>query len=947
MPSEELAGVIALREGRPVFNQEMGVVTDEGVTWINVSAAPLPPEDGGVVITYNDVTERRHTEEALRLHESIVASSSEPMAVIDRQHRFQMVSPSYERFWDLRNADILGRSVPDVMGREAFEQKVKQQVDRCLAGEVVKYGAWFQAPGKEPRYMELNYYPRRSATGEVIGLINLAYDLTEQKRVEEALAASENNLRALIEAAPMAIFMAEGGKYTYANPAGVDMLGFGSGEEIVGTDVLETIHPSSRKMIVERLESIERGKDKPPVEIRVRKPDGKSVWSRTTSVAVTLSGRQVAVIVGQDVTARKKSEEELREKEAFLASVYTGVDLSVFVVDVIGGGSFRYVGLNPKHELLIGISSEEIAGKTPADIMPADTAAAVCERYRACVEAGETISYEEWVPFKGRPTCWETRLHPLKDTSGRVHRIIGTTQEITARKQMEQKLRSLFEYAPDAIYLASPEGRLLDVNVAARRQTGYTRDELLGMTVADLDPRSSREEDRERIWQKLRVGEMVTLKTRHRRKDGSAFPVEVHISALEINRVRTILGFVRDVTEREQMQRRLQQAQRMESIGNLAGGIAHDFNNILFPIVGLSEILLEDMSPGTSAHENMKEIRSAGKRGGELVRRILAFSRQSDGRKEPVRIEAVLEEVLKMTRATIPANIDIQSRVQTDCGPVLADPTEIHQVALNLITNAYHAVDPEGGAITVQLEETIIEPGAALQCDLEPGRYAVLTVSDTGVGIAPDHLEKIFDPYFTTKGLGKGTGIGLSTVYGIVQEHRGGIEVHSELGGGSTFKIYLPLVFATPAAAEDAPTGEVPTGRERILIVDDEASIVSLMTKVLERQGYRITPCRECREVLERIEADPAAYDLVITDMAMPGMTGDRLAQAILAIRPDIPIIVCTGYSEHLSPEEAGSIGAQRVLLKPVTRADLSRAVREVLDQAASAPLGQPPDQQQ
>ncbi|HSO18389.1 MAG TPA: ATP-binding protein, partial [Desulfosarcina sp.] len=368
-----------------------------------------------------------------------------------------------------------------------------------------------------------------------------------------------------------------------------------------------------------------------------------------------------------------------------------------------------------------------------------------------------------------------------------------------------------------------------------------------------------------------------------------------------------------------------------------AGGIAHDFNNILFPIVGLSEMLIEDLPDGSFDHENAAEIHKAARRAGDLVKQILSFSRQIEQRKMPIRIQPVLKEIVKLMRATIPSNISITQSIPADCGMVLADPTQIHQIAMNLITNAYHAVEASGGRITIGLKEARMTEGELVGTDAKPGNYAVLSIADTGHGIDPRVIDKIFDPYFTTKTQGKGTGLGLAVVYGIVKDHGGFLQVDSEVGQGSTFSVHLPIL---NDAGEENPSaddiGINATGSESILLVDDEAAVVKLEKQMLERMGYHIEERVSSIEALKAFEAKPDAFDLVITDMTMPHMTGDQLARKLMSIRKDIPVIICTGFSERIDNEKAAALGVKGVLFKPVVKSDMARMIRKVLDEAKS-----------
>jgi nitrogen-specific signal transduction histidine kinase len=387
-----------------------------------------------------------------------------------------------------------------------------------------------------------------------------------------------------------------------------------------------------------------------------------------------------------------------------------------------------------------------------------------------------------------------------------------------------------------------------------------------------------------------------------------------------------------DITKELELEKKMVQVQKMEALGALAGGIAHDFNNLLFPITGMSEMLMEDLPADSMNHEHVAEILKAAHRAGDLVNQILSFSRQSDHQKKPVRIQQVLREVLTLTRATIPSNIEIVQKIRNDCGLVMADPTQVHQIAMNLMTNAFHAVEHTGGKISIALVETSLPDGNVKHTQLEPGRYARMSVADTGHGIPPELLGKIFEPYFTTKPQGKGTGLGLSTVYGIVRQHNGDITVDSQLGQGTTMNIYLPLLVKTVPAEAAEPAEYVETGNERILLVDDEEPIVRLGRQMLERLGYRVTSRVSSLEALKAFKANPDAFDLVITDMTMPNMTGDQLAKALISHRPDIPVVVCTGFSERMDPQSAQALGIKGFLMKPVTKSDLARMVRKALD---------------
>jgi len=397
--------------------------------------------------------------------------------------------------------------------------------------------------------------------------------------------------------------------------------------------------------------------------------------------------------------------------------------------------------------------------------------------------------------------------------------------------------------------------------------------------------------------------------------------------------LRQAYNRLRDETrEREKAEAQLRQAQKMEALGTLSGGIAHDFNNILSAIIGFTELIGDHLPDGSRETRHVKRVLEAGIRGRDLVRQMLAFSRKGEQEKKPLRVSSVVEETVKLIRATIPTTIVIRVDVMSESKLIFADPTQIQQVLMNLCTNAAFAMRETGGILDVQLSDYGVSSSNGDLHGMRPGLYTKLTVRDAGTGIAPDVMDKIFDPFFTTKKLGEGTGLGLSVVHGIVRQHDGYITVASEPGNGSTFTVYLPQI-AGELGADAVSDDEIPTGSERILFVDDEEALVEMGDKILAGLGYDVVSRTSSRGALALVTVDPSRFDLVITDQTMPGMTGIELAQEILTIRPDMPIIMCTGFSHLVSEESARQAGIHAFVMKPLTKREIAKTVREVLDQ--------------
>ena len=510
-----------------------------------------------------------------------------------------------------------------------------------------------------------------------------------------------------------------------------------------------------------------------------------------------------------------------------------------------------------------------------------------------------------------------------------------TAALVEVKESARDFLENVINTIADPVFVKDDKRHFVLVNEALCAIVGRPREALLGKEDGDMFPEeevavfrkmnaavldTGEENVNEELLSNLSSGEVRTIVTRKTRY-------------IDPNGKHFLVGVIRDITEQKQLENRFRQAQKMESIGNLAGGIAHDFNNILTSVIGFTELSLDEVEKGTHIEDNLQEIYTAGKRAKDLVKQILAFARQSGEELKPIQVDTIATEVLKFIRSSIPTTIEIKQNIESD-SLIMGNATQVHQILMNLFTNAAHAMEDKGGILEFSLKDVVMDRGVNREnLDLKPGNYIEIKVSDTGSGIAPEIIGSIFDPYFTTKGPGEGTGMGLATVHGIIESYGGKILVDSKPEQGTVFTIYLPV---TRKRQEHRPYQPemLPAGKERILFVDDEAPIAKMGGKALERLGYTVSIRTSSIEALELFRTKPNEFDLVITDMTMPNMTGDRLAIELMKIRPDIPVILCTGYSKRISEESASEMGIKAFLYKPIVKAYLAKTVRKVLDEA-------------
>ncbi|HEY4369422.1 MAG TPA: PAS domain S-box protein [Steroidobacteraceae bacterium] len=792
--------------------------------------------------------------------------------------------------------------------------------------------------------------------GGTTQLLLVLSDLTRRREMEAVVRDSRHGFRQLAQSLPQMLWSWRAdGHAEYFSPQWVELTGVPA-EFQAGLGWLDLLHHEDRAAVTALWRSATASARTFKTEFRLRLHDGSYRWIESTAVPVRDRGNTLVRWLGtnadiHDAYEMRQALIEERDRYSKLVASAPGA-IYEFRLRPDGAVSFPLASKGIKD--LFGLTAEELARDAsacvshihPEDMLRIRSTMLHSAKHLTPWHCAWRVTH----PQKGE--IWEeARSVPLREADGGTlwHGII---MDVTDRKRAEEELlRSqsrlqaavmasgigtwIWDVKPDRLWWDEVLLRLLD----------RTREEVESGGLSDAG-RFVQPEDREAIsaaLAEMRAGTTDTLSVEYRtiRNDGALQWIAVNgrVDRDSAGRMVRVTGACIDITARKRAEDAQRHSQKLEALGTLAGGIAHDFNNLLLAISGNCRLAAVDLAPEHSARRHLEEIEHAGARATNLVHRILAFSRQSEPRQEIIYLQPTIEEALRLMRATVPAMIIIEARFAPDVPSVNADSTQIHQVVMNLITNAAHAVGDKAGTVTLSLDTTTVaagDPNAPVE--LSPGRYARMSVSDTGSGMDSTTLRRIFDPFFTTKPVGQGTGLGLSVVHGIVRSHQGLITVHSDPGRGSTFSLYFPAR-SQPAPDQGRPSQEAAKGRgQRVLYVDDEDSLVYLATRVLQRLGYKVSGFTDPGQALQEFQAHAQDFDVVVTDMSMPGMSGLHLASALLAIRADIPVLMTSGYVRAADREAARLLGVRELILKPNTVEDLGHVLERLFRTYGTGP---------
>ncbi len=771
-------------------------------------------------------------------------------------------------------------------------------------------------------------------------------NIKERKQTSDQLRYSEERQKNLIDTAAEAIILQDASGEILVWNSGAEKLFGISADEVVGRDSIDydwhvvnedgsPLHPKDHPSMI----TLQTGKPFTDFVAGIKRHAGDITWVSVNTrpiFAVDDKKPAQAVITIRDITGRTRAEQQLRKSEAQFRAIADNTSASIFLTDEKG----IIIYWNQASEKIFGYTEEEICGE-PIDILLLD------EEIQAKNSAFARYDDIRESPVFGSPHRSYARrkdgtVFPLEvilsswEHEGKSY-FCSILNDISELRNAEEQLKAIFNSSSDAIIITDSAGTILSCNPATESVFGFVPGELIGRPVKTMVPEGMHSDIDEHLRNNTLLRAGKTYVSVLPRKDGSEVYVSSSMARWEIAGRTFYSSISRDVTRDRKIDKQLRHSQKMESIGTLAGGIAHEFNNIIGGMMGYAEVAKDLVTADSAAQNLLDDILGLGTRASAIVRQMLVYGRTDTVQKAPLQIHLSLKEQMKFLRSIIPANIEIHTHIDEHAGTVIADAAQMQQIGMNLCTNAVHAMEANGGRLEIALSAVSLDEESARSFQhVAPGRYVRLTVSDTGPGIAPEISDRIFDPFFTTKPTGKGTGLGLSVVDGIVREHGGAIAVESTPGRGASFTVLLPAVEAREAAPPEPAKNSIPGGTERILLVDDEESIAVTMNIMLSRLGYAVTVRSSSSEALETFKENPHGFDLVITDLTMPEMTGDELAAEALAVRPDIPVILMTGYNDLIGSDRIKMQGITDVMPKPCKKAEVAQTVRRVLDEHGS-----------
>ncbi len=769
--------------------------------------------------------------------------------------------------------------------------------------------------------------------------------ILENEQAVQALQEAEEKYRTFVHYASDAIVIIQNERVVYANPACEQLFGYTLDEVLRMPHVFtDFVVPEERKRLLDNHRRRLLGESVPEYyETAIVNKEGHHLVVEVKPCRIPFRGHTAIMVLMRDITARKQTEDALRDSEMRYRTLVEGSIQGISVRDQNGIRVFA----NQAHAHIFGYDN-------PLDLIgrPVREQIAPHERERLLRDTLERFQRDD-MPARfiyqglrkdGTP-IWLENVVSRITWEGQPAQLT-TLVDITDRKQAEESLRQseerfakAFHSCPVPMGIARlSDGHVLDVNESFLDMMGYRREDVIGHAATTLEHYWAAPEDRQRLIKSLFANRTIRdFATQLRTQSGELRDVLLSAELIELSAAYCILATIYDITEYKRLEAQLRQSQKLEALGTLGGGLAHEYNNILASILGFAELSTAALSSTHPVHQYLQHILTSGRRAKDLVQQILTFSRQNTSKRQPVSMTSLVQEGLILIRASLPTTVAIEQSITDGAGMVLADPTHMNQILINLCANAEYAMRDDGGILTISVEEVEFNDAqSTVSIALPDGPYVHLRIQDSGHGMPSEVLNRVFEPFFTTKAIGDGTGMGLAIVHGIITDHEGVITVESAPGEGATFDIYLPRLIDVAVSATETSEQAPPQGAGNILFVDDEEMLVHLVQTTLKRLGYEVVAYTSSTEALAAFQKTPEDFDIVITDQTMPDLTGEHLAAELRRIRPDIPVVLCTGFSHAIDAKKANSLGINAFLMKPIEPRELAATIQQVLEQPSS-----------
>jgi two-component system cell cycle sensor histidine kinase/response regulator CckA len=882
------------------------------------------------------------THESSELFRVVAETASDAIISIDHDSIILFANRAAERVFGYSLSEMLGREVTFLMPE--YLRHVHRTAVYSYVTTGQKHASWagLQLKGLHKSGAEI---PLEVSFGEHVRdgrhiFTGILRDVSERNQIDRELRDSREKYAKMIQSSPDAITLRSlpDRRYVEVSEGFARLTGY-TADEVIGKTPSEVGVWSDDASHAEILEKLRRDGEVRDAEFRFRTKTGEARYATVSAVQLTLGNDSYMLSISRDITERRKAEERLSQLAAIVESSFDAI-----IGKTLDG---TIVSWNASAEAVYGYSAAEAVGQSIAMLAPAEQRHDV-DQLLDRLARGEKIDPHETVRVRkdGQKIIVSVTLSPIRDASGNVVGASAISRDITERRRFEQDLRrsearfaSLVQDAPYGIYRVTLDGQFLQVNPALVRMLGYQSEAALLACNIETDVDAKGEFRRQLIEADWRHKDFMDVEAHWKRKSGERIVVRLSGRPVECpeGKLAYFEVFAEDITERRSLEKQLLQSQKMDAIGRLAGGVAHDFNNLLGVILGQTELLQAEFGSHPSFHRRAEAIEQSARRAADLTKQLLAFSRQQLIEPRVVDLNAIVRDVEKLLRRLIGEDVELMSHLQPNAGNIKIDPSQLEQILMNLAVNARDAM-PDGGKLILETAFVELDEAYARQhLGARAGDFVMVAVSDTGTGMDSQTITRIFEPFFTTKAEGRGTGLGLSTVYGIVKQNNGYITPYSEVGHGTTFRIYFPRVWETPEVRDQKSNqGEFAKGCETILVVEDETSLRELARELLETNGYQVIEAERAEKAIQLVESSQTPIDLLLTDVVMPGMGGKQLATRLRELRPDLLVLYMSGYTDDVINNRGVLPENTLFLHKPFTRATLLRRVREALDAKTS-----------